>query len=97
VSQKNHHTSSFSSPSSLTFSFPTEPHKLLAWGFNGSGQLGVGDKTDRELPTVVSFFNNHKLTSVACGNNHALALCGEFLSLSFFFAEHNNKKKKAMV
>jgi hypothetical protein len=45
----------------------------------------MGDNENRDKPIVVDFFDNHKVISVACGDSHALALCGLFwLSLLVF-------------
>jgi alpha-tubulin suppressor-like RCC1 family protein len=62
----------------------TEQHKLLSWGHNFYGQLGVGDNENRNKPVVVDFFDNHKVISVACGHFHTLALCGQFGFFSTF-------------
>ena len=49
-------------------SFP----ELYAWGFNGTGQLGLGDITNRSSPVQVGALNNWKL--VAMGGSSTLAL-----------------------
>lgn len=45
---------------------------LWAWGFNGSGELGVGDKIDRNVPTQVLGVEN--VVQVA-GTNGGFAAC----------------------
>ncbi len=46
--------------------------ELWAWGDNDYGQLGVGDTTDRSVPTRVGI--NQNWASVACGANFTLAV-----------------------
>ncbi|MBJ7428256.1 MAG: T9SS type A sorting domain-containing protein [Bacteroidia bacterium] len=45
---------------------------LWAWGFNESGQLGVGDKATKQIPTQVGNANNW--VNMAAGRFHCLAL-----------------------
>ena len=45
---------------------------LWAWGFNYSGELGLGDNADRFIPTQVG--TDTDWTSIAPGTNHSLAL-----------------------
>ena len=50
--------------------------RLWAWGFNGSGQLGLGDTVNRDRPTLVPLADLSGASSfdvVAAGNNHTLA------------------------
>jgi alpha-tubulin suppressor-like RCC1 family protein len=48
----------------------TDDGFAYSWGFNGSGQLGLGDLTDRTLPA--NFL--HDVVAISAGNNHALAI-----------------------
>ena len=48
------------------------PGTLLAWGRNGSGQLGDGTTTNRALPTPVP--NLTGVTALAEGSSHTLAV-----------------------
>jgi alpha-tubulin suppressor-like RCC1 family protein len=41
-----------------------------AWGSNSNGQLGLGDKEDRYVPTYVESFESTILVSVSCGHTH---------------------------
>jgi len=45
---------------------------LWAWGYNGSGALGLGDAISRDMPTEVGSDNNW--SSGACGSNHTMAI-----------------------
>jgi len=52
---------------------------LVAWGENGTGQLGDGTITDRKLPVVVSggaLDVSERFTGVSGGESHSLALVG---------------------
>jgi alpha-tubulin suppressor-like RCC1 family protein len=60
------------------------PHELYAFGWNASGQLGVGDCRDRFVPTRVAYFDAVaqsrgaalpplSISSVAAGKHHSLA------------------------
>jgi alpha-tubulin suppressor-like RCC1 family protein len=46
---------------------------LWAWGYNGFGQLGLGDNADRHNPTRVET-NARNWVAVAAGNQHSLGL-----------------------
>lgn len=45
---------------------------VWAWGENGSGQLGLGDKTQRDIPQRIPTLSD--VIAVAAGKSHALAL-----------------------
>jgi alpha-tubulin suppressor-like RCC1 family protein len=45
---------------------------IMAWGWNNSGQLGVGDRTERHSPVTV--LGNHSAAAVAAGEQHSLIL-----------------------
>merc|ERR1712216_511425 len=54
---------------------------LFTWGwggsfFSGAGCLGLGDETDQSAPVLVDSLadNNFRLASIACGEQHMLAL-----------------------
>jgi alpha-tubulin suppressor-like RCC1 family protein len=47
---------------------------LMCWGANGSGQLGVGDTTDRLTPTDVTLAGNATPGLVAAGVSHTCAV-----------------------
>ena len=46
-------------------------YDLYAWGQNGYGQLGLGDTTDRDVPTKVG---TDTWVAVAGGRYHSLAM-----------------------
>ncbi|MFW6010281.1 MAG: Ig-like domain-containing protein [Gemmatimonadota bacterium] len=44
------------------------------WGWNGSGQLGVGDRTERAVPTAA---DGPAMTRVSAGNDHTCGLASD--------------------
>lgn len=47
---------------------------VYAFGGNGVGQLGVGDRHDRSLPTQVEMLAGRGVFSIAAGARHSVAL-----------------------
>ena len=47
------------------------------WGNNKYGQLGLGHVTMTPVPTFVSALKKRKVTFVACGYGHTLAVIGK--------------------
>ena len=45
---------------------------VWAWGYNGNGQLGLGDTTRRLIPVQISTLSN--VVAIAAGANHSLAV-----------------------
>jgi alpha-tubulin suppressor-like RCC1 family protein len=62
--------------------------KLLAWGYNGSGELGTGSTTEHHKPVWVRLPPGVKITAISAGFDHALALTstGRVLSWGGNFA-----------
>lgn len=52
----------------------TEDGKLYGWGWNKFGQVGVADNEDHCSPVQVNFPDEQKISQVACGWRHTLAL-----------------------
>jgi alpha-tubulin suppressor-like RCC1 family protein len=50
----------------------TASGKVYAWGWNGFGQLGLGDLKSRNTPTLIP--NLSGVRAIAAGEGHALAL-----------------------
>ena len=50
-------------------------------GWNGNGQLGIGNFTNVNVPIPVSGLHQHEITEVACGWNHTMALTSTFYSM----------------
>jgi len=45
---------------------------VWAWGWNGSGQLGLGDTTQRLVPIQIPAFSN--VVAIAAGTSHSVAI-----------------------
>jgi uncharacterized protein (TIGR03118 family) len=52
----------------------TDDGALYAWGQNTNGQLGLGDTTNRLVPTEVTALAGETVTDIATGTSHTLAL-----------------------
>src|SRR5450759_3381805 len=52
----------------------TSTSQVLAWGYNGQGQLGNGTPTARRTPVAVSLPSGTTVTAIAGGFSHSLAL-----------------------
>lgn len=50
--------------------------EVYAWGYNGNGQLGIGNTVNQYNPTKIMLFGVF-ITKVACGTAHTLALSDE--------------------
>jgi hypothetical protein len=75
-----HKTFSASSPN---FFFQTTEGKLMCWGSNEFGSLGVGDTDSRSrlvpLPIPKQFYDNDpEIISMACSSYHTLAVTSDF-------------------
>jgi len=55
------------------YSLAIQDGALYAWGYNGFGQLGIGNTTDRNIPQLVSGMGEG-VTAVAAGQDHCLAI-----------------------
>ena len=57
-----------------------EDGALLAWGYNGEGQIGDNTSVNRSSPVLVSangVLAGKRVMSIACGSTHTLALCAD--------------------
>lgn len=54
--------------------FVDKKGNLYSWGDNNWGQLGLGDRKNRSTPTLVNYNNNVKISSIAVGGYHSLAV-----------------------
>jgi len=55
----------------------TKSGKVLAWGTNQAGQLGIGTTTERHRPVFVSFPTGVKATALAAGKDYSIALTSQ--------------------
>lgn len=59
----------------MTQRFVVSDGELFAWGHNGYSQLGNGTTNQGAAPLLVSAnLLNKKVTEVACGSHHSMAL-----------------------
>lgn len=53
----------------------TSNHEAFSWGTNTLGQLGVKSNDPKKtIPSKIEFQDQKKITSIACGRDHCLAL-----------------------
>ena len=50
----------------------TADGSLVSWGYNTSGQLGVGDTENRRVPTLVTGLQGERVVHVAAGECHTI-------------------------
>jgi len=82
-----------------------ENDELYVWGWNGKGQLGLGDSTHKLKPTLNSFFKNKKIIKLTCGRDHNLALIenGEVYSWGYYYygqlghGDTNNRNTPTLI
>ena len=48
--------------------------EVFTWGLNLNGQLGHGDRKDRNVPTKVESLSRETIVKVACGCDHTAAV-----------------------
>jgi RCC1 and BTB domain-containing protein len=52
----------------------TDVGHVYSWGYNGFGQLGIGNTTNQNTPQKILLNNNQVIKSMTCGNCHSLLL-----------------------
>ncbi|XP_044511891.1 protein RCC2 homolog [Mangifera indica] len=62
--------------------------RCYTWGRNEKGQLGHGDKIQRDRPTVVSDLSKYKITKAGAGRNHTVVVTEDGNSLAFGWNKH---------
>ena len=50
------------------------PSQVLAWGYNGYGELGLGDVNLRTQPTALTSFHRSLIKGVTCGYRHTAVI-----------------------
>jgi len=61
---------------------------LYSWGRNCYGQLGVGDKMDRDYPSIVQALKGKQLIALVCGSEHNVVLTVNKELFEWGWAEH---------
>ena len=51
--------------------------RVWSWGSGDDGRLGRGDDEDADCPRVVTIAGAQRISAIAAGSEHCLALCGE--------------------
>ena len=54
-----------------------ENGEVYGWGYNGNGQLGLGNNINQLNPCRVTALNGLVISKVVCGYAHTLALTGK--------------------
>jgi alpha-tubulin suppressor-like RCC1 family protein len=52
----------------------TKKGEVFTWGNNCFGQLGHGNKEDREIPTKIASLDGIVIIKISCGADHTAAL-----------------------
>lgn len=55
----------------------TDGGEVFSWGYNGNGQLGVGNNVNQTNPCRLVALQNVVITQIACGYAHTLALADD--------------------
>ncbi|XP_031251112.1 PH, RCC1 and FYVE domains-containing protein 1-like isoform X1 [Pistacia vera] len=53
----------------------TSSSEVYTWGKGTNGQLGHGDKDNRNSPTLVDFLKDKQIKSLVCGSNFTAIIC----------------------
>ncbi|XP_002510496.2 protein RCC2 homolog isoform X1 [Ricinus communis] len=62
--------------------------RCYTWGRNEKGQLGHGDRIQRDRPTVVSELSKYKIIRAGAGRSHTVVVTEDGLSLAFGWNKH---------
>ena len=54
-----------------------ENHEIYAFGYNGHGQLGIGNEKHQYTTQLISFFKNMKINFISCGYAHSFVSTGK--------------------
>ncbi|WP_193211378.1 cadherin-like beta sandwich domain-containing protein [Luteolibacter marinus] len=72
----------------------------LAWGFNDDGELGDGTRASTSIPVAVDAsgaLSGRRITFIAAGQYHALALCEDGTLVSWGYNEHGQLGNQSTV
>ena len=51
--------------------------QVFGWGLNNHGQLGIGNKENTSIPTLIKKFEGMDITLIAGGEHHSIAVTNE--------------------
>jgi RCC1 and BTB domain-containing protein len=54
-----------------------ESGEVYGWGYNGTGQLGLGNNVNQPVPAKLTHLSGVIVTMIACGYAHTLAATDE--------------------
>jgi alpha-tubulin suppressor-like RCC1 family protein len=57
--------------------------QIFSWGYNGRGELGVGDTSTRNTPTLISSITSKNISQISAGNQFSLALSSDNIIYAF--------------
>ena len=52
----------------------TKNNEVYSWGHNWFGQLGLGTRDDKKIPTLCSTLSTENIIDIKCGTNHTIVL-----------------------
>ena len=58
--------------------------EVFTWGRGANGQLGHGDRNNRNVPTKVESLSRETIVKVACGDEHTAAVTSEGKLLTWY-------------
>ena len=69
----------------------TSGNKLLSWGKNNHGQLGIGQLNKYKIfkPQLIEYFNDKPIVQVCCGQYHSAVLTSD--NCVHLWGLYNNK------
>jgi alpha-tubulin suppressor-like RCC1 family protein len=73
----NRHNPHSSHAANLLKHIPTDKGQVWMWGQNAEGQLGLGDFSQRNQPTLMDFLVGINVVQIATGAYHTIFLTGE--------------------
>ncbi|KAL8524029.1 hypothetical protein ACS0TY_013841 [Phlomoides rotata] len=62
--------------------------RCYTWGRNERGQLGHGDKVQRDRPTIISELSQYKVVAAGAGRSHSVVVTEDGLSFAFGWNKH---------
>ena len=75
----------FLTNNNIIFISKKESNKIYSWGYNKFGQLGLGDKSNRNIPTNIKQLNNKNIILIEAGYYHNFCILGNFTYIYFLF------------